>query len=58
MAQETYGKDLSIVVSIYNEEESLRELVDWIRKVMSAGRFTYELIMVDDGSRDGSWGII
>ena len=58
MAQETYGKDLSIVVSIYNEEESLRELVDWIRKVMSAGRFSYELIMVDDGSRDGSWGII
>lgn len=58
MAQETYGKDLSIVVSIYNEEESLRELVDWIRKVMSAGRFTYELIMVDDGSRDGSWEII
>ena len=58
MAQDAYSKDLSIVVSIYNEEESLRELVDWIRKVMSAGRFTYELIMVDDGSRDGSWGII
>ena len=58
MAQEAYGKDLSIVVSIYNEEESLRELVEWIRKVMSADRLSYELIMVDDGSRDGSWGII
>ena len=50
-----YPKDLSIVVSLYNEAESLPELVSWIEKVMSREGYDYELIMVDDGSRDGSW---
>ena len=53
-----YTKDLSIIVSLYNEAESLPELVGWIEKVMERERYDYELIMVDDGSRDGSWDII
>ena len=53
-----YTKDLSIVISLYNEEESLRELVGWIEKVMSAGSYDYEIIMVDDGSTDSSWSVI
>ena len=48
-------KDLSIVVSLYNEAESLQELVSWITAVMEKEEYDYELIMVDDGSRDGSW---
>ncbi len=48
-------KDLSIVVSLYNEAESLQELVSWITAVMEKEGYDYELIMVDDGSRDGSW---
>lgn len=51
-------KDLSIVVSLYNEAESLPELVSWIEKVMERENYDYELIMVDDGSRDGSWETI
>ena len=51
-------KDLSIVVSLYNEAESLPELVSWIEKVMDRENYDYELIMVDDGSRDGSWEVI
>ena len=58
MAKEPYKRDLSVIISIYNEEESLRELVEWIRKVLSGDRFDYEIIMVDDGSRDGSWDVI
>ena len=53
-----YTKDLSIVISLYNEEESLHELVKWIESVMVKEGFTYEIIMVDDGSRDGSWKIV
>ncbi len=51
-------KDLSIVISLFNEEESLPELVSWIERVMDENAYTYEIIMVDDGSRDGSWNII
>ena len=58
MAKEPYKRDLSVIISIYNEEESLRELVKWIRKVLSGDGFDYEIIMVDDGSRDGSWDVI
>jgi glycosyltransferase involved in cell wall biosynthesis len=54
----TYNKDLSIVISLFNEEESLPELITWIEKVMAAEGYTYEIIMVDDGSRDRSWQII
>ena len=54
----TYTKDISIVISLYNEEESLPELISWIEKVMAAEGYSYEVIMVDDGSRDGSWRLI
>ena len=54
----TYTKDISIVISLYNEEESLTELVSWIETVMNREGYRYEIIMVDDGSTDGSWKII
>lgn len=50
--------DLSIVVPLFNEEESLPELCDWIKRVLSGNELSYELILVDDGSNDGSWGVI
>jgi len=50
--------DISVVVPLYNEEESLKELVSWIKKVMDENRFSYEIIMIDDGSKDNSWQII
>lgn len=53
-----YTKDLSIVISLYNEEESLTELESWIVSVMSKEGYSYEIIMVDDGSTDGSWNLI
>ena len=49
---------ISIVVPLFNEEESLHELYDWIKKVMTANNLSYEVIFVDDGSTDGSWKII
>ena len=53
-----YTKDLSIVISLYNEEESLPELIKWIETVMVANKYDYEIIMVDDGSTDSSWKIV
>lgn len=53
-----YTKDLSIVISLFNEEESLPELISWIEKVVSEEQYSYEIIMVDDGSTDSSWKII
>jgi len=50
--------DLSIVVSLYNEEESLQELVEWIDTAIRPHSLEYELIMIDDGSTDGSWEVI
>ena len=50
--------DISVIVPLYNEEESLPELHAWIRWVMSANNFTYEIIFVNDGSTDGSWDVI
>ncbi|WP_432713465.1 glycosyltransferase family 2 protein [Pedobacter sp.] len=50
--------DISIVVPLYNEEESLPELTSWIAKVMAANNFSYEILYVDDGSTDSSWAII
>jgi glycosyltransferase involved in cell wall biosynthesis len=47
--------DLSIVVPLYNEVESLPELSEWIHRVCTGHKLTYELIFVDDGSNDGSW---
>lgn len=50
--------DLSIVIPLKDEVESLPELYAWIEKVMKANGFTYELLFVDDGSKDGSWAVI
>lgn len=50
--------DISIVVPLFNEEESLPHLEAWIDRVMRANGFSYEVIMVDDGSKDGSWRAI
>lgn len=50
--------DISIVVPLYNEEESLKELHDWIVRVMDAHHFTYEVLFIDDGSRDRSWAVV
>mgnify|MGYP000473976865 CR=1 FL=1 len=50
--------DLSIVIPLFNEDESLPELTAWIEKVMLANNFSYEIIMVDDGSTDDSWAVI
>ena len=49
---------ISIVIPLKNEDESLPELEAWIRRVCDAHRLTYEIIMVDDGSTDGSWKVI
>ena len=50
--------DISVVVPLYNEEESLPELMAWIDKVMSQHNFSYEVVFVDDGSTDSSWQVI
>ncbi|GAA0890684.1 glycosyltransferase family 2 protein [Fulvivirga kasyanovii] len=50
--------DISVVVPLYNEEESLPELCDWISRVMLTHGFTYEIILVDDGSKDRSWEVV
>ena len=50
--------DLSIVIPLLNEEESLPELTSWIEKVMLENQFSYEILFIDDGSTDGSWKVI
>lgn len=50
--------DISIVVPLFNEAESLPELHDWIVRVMKENGYNYEIIFVDDGSKDGSWKVI
>jgi glycosyltransferase involved in cell wall biosynthesis len=47
--------NLSIVIPLLNEEESLNELAQWIVSVMEANQFSYEIIFIDDGSTDSSW---
>lgn len=47
--------DISVVVPLFNEAESLPELNQWIDRVMKSGGFTYEILFIDDGSNDGSW---
>lgn len=47
--------NISVVIPLYNEEESLPELCEWIERVMIVNSFTYEIILVDDGSKDKSW---
>ena len=50
--------DISVVIPLLNEEESLQELYDWIARVMQSNQFLYEVIFIDDGSSDRSWSII
>jgi glycosyltransferase involved in cell wall biosynthesis len=50
--------DLSIVIPLFNEDESLPHLMEWIERVMLANNYSYEVIMVDDGSTDNSWNVI
>lgn len=50
--------DISVVVPLFNEEESLPELVEWIDRVMQENNYSYEVVMVDDGSTDKSWAIV
>lgn len=50
--------DISVVIPLLNEEESLHELYDWIAKTMQSNRYSYEILFIDDGSTDQSWKII
>lgn len=51
-------RDISIVVPLFNEDESLSELHEWIVRVMTANQFSYEVLFIDDGSKDNSWKVI
>ena len=50
--------DISIVIPLFNEEESLPELTEWIDRVTSSNQLSYEVILIDDGSTDNSWKVI
>ena len=50
--------DISVVIPLFNEAESLPELFEWIERVMKANGFSYEIIFVNDGSTDNSWEVI
>ncbi|MCI5707240.1 MAG: glycosyltransferase family 2 protein [Odoribacter sp.] len=50
--------DISIVIPLYNEDESLPELIAWIERVVNSHNFSYEIVLVDDGSKDRSWELI
>ena len=50
--------DISVVVPLFNEEESLPELCIWIDKVMKENNFSYQVLLIDDGSKDKSWEVI
>ena len=50
--------DISVVIPLLNEEESIQELYDWIASVMQSNQFLYEIIFIDDGSTDSSWQVI
>lgn len=50
--------NISVIIPLINEEESLPELIEWIERVMLENQFTYEILMMDDGSTDGSWKVI
>lgn len=54
----THQVDISIVVPLYNEVESLPELHNWIVRVMDTNQFSYEIMFIDDGSKDGSWNVV
>ncbi len=50
--------DISVVIPLFNEEESLPELVEWIERVCAEHKFSHEVVMIDDGSTDNSWDVI
>ena len=50
--------DISVVIPLFNEEESLPELYAWIERVMQQNAYSYEVIFVNDGSTEGSWNVI
>jgi glycosyltransferase involved in cell wall biosynthesis len=50
--------DISVVIPLYNEDESLPELTQWIDRVMQANGYSYEVLLIDDGSKDKSWSVI
>jgi len=50
--------DISVIIPFFNEEESLAELFSWINRVMEENNFSFEVVFIDDGSRDGSWDIV
>lgn len=50
--------DISIIIPLYNEDESLAELTAWIQRVMTANNYSFEIIMIDDGSNDNSWQVV
>jgi len=50
--------DISVIIPFLNEDESLPELILWIERVMQANNYTYEVIMIDDGSKDNSWNVV
>ena len=50
--------DISVVIPLYNEEESLPELTEWVERVMKENGFTYEILFIDDGSTDRSLDVI
>ena len=50
--------NISVVIPLLNEDETLNELYDWIAKVMQSNRYSYEVLFVDDGSTDESWKVI
>lgn len=54
----SYSKQISVVIPLFNEEESLPELHEWIVRVMHENNFSYEVIFIDDGSKDRSWATI
>jgi glycosyltransferase involved in cell wall biosynthesis len=53
-----YSPSISVVIPVYNEEESVVELCAWIRSVMETHNFSYEIILIDDGSNDATWQVI
>ena len=50
--------DISVIIPLYNEAESLPELAQWIERVMNENGYTYEVIFINDGSTDNSWDVI
>ena len=50
--------DITVVVPLFNEEDSLPELCAWIDKVMQKHKFIYEVLLIEDGSKDNSWKVI